>query len=155
MTVVSFSSSGYWQYIPCHPGISLSSASMAATWYGSSWSPRTCVRLCLASLEHTMCARLPAMLSTVENHPVLLFEAGQRKDWLWIIVELVSSSEPSPFMALKPEGYTLMGYVPFMWAKKCPKALWGLYRIIGFLTTVLYLTTDKINPQGSNNVVFQ
>ena len=146
MTAVSFSSSGYWQCIPCHPGISLSSASMAATWYGSSWSPRTCVRLCLASLEHTMCARLPAMLSTVENHPVLLFEAGQRKDWLWIIVELVSSSEPSPFMALKPEGYTLMGYVPFMW---------GLYRIIGFLTTVLCLTTDKIKSQGSNNVVFQ
>ena len=149
MTVVSFSSSGYWQYIPCHSGISLASASMAATWYGSSWSPRTCVRLCLASLEHTMCARLPAMLSTVENHPVLLFEAGQRKDWLWIIVELVSSSEPSPFMALKPEGYTLMGYVPFMWAKNVPK-LCG-----GFLTTVLYLTTDKIKSQGSNNVVFQ
>ena len=84
-----------------------------------------------------------------------LFEAGQRKDRIWTIVELVSSSEPSPFMALKPEGYTLMGYVPFMWAKKCPKALWGLYRIIGFLTTVLYLTTDKIKSQGSNNVVFQ
>ena len=38
-----------------------------ASWYGSSWSPRSSVRLSLASLERAMCARLLAAVATLEK----------------------------------------------------------------------------------------